>query len=180
MTEYRDFYGIYLKADEEIVMRSGTSLTALVITWVSIPALLAIIYVPAIITNIVRSLFFNAAFGDLFGGIPTAVKVIVSIPIVILAIIWFFLCLTLTYRHFNYHLAITDSRVIGKAGAEELNSPLNEIVNVFIERSIWGKLLNYGAVTVQTKKKTLTFYNVESPEVYYDKIMSYAEDYCAH
>lgn len=167
-----------LGKNETIVKKADRNGLFLLATWIKGILLCRLLLIPvfkAIIATIRFTHIELAITNKLVIG-----KVVVSIPIVILVIVWFFLCLTMTYRHFRYHLAITDSRVIGKAGAEELNSPLDELVNVFIERSFWGKLLNYGAVTVQTKKKTLTFYNIESPKAFYDKIMSYAENYCAH
>lgn len=183
-------------------MIGKTSRAALLITWLSIPSMYLIPILFAYIPRLIRVTFSKAVresimesvgasdmsevnvsgyiFDQIFGAVPGFVWVLVAIPLVLLFLVWLGFCLVMTHRHFRYHLAVTDLRVIGNAAGKELNAPLNEIVNVFVEQSVWGKLLRYGAITVQTKKKSLTFYNVAHPERLYQLLMSYAENYCAH
>lgn len=96
----------------------------------------------------------------------------------VLVLAWLALCLILTKRYFSNSLAITNFRVIGKVGDETLESPLDEVKNVFIEQSIWGKLLDFGAIVVSTKQKSLTFKDIDDPERIYSELLSHAENYC--
>ena len=102
------------------------------------------------------------------------------IPVALLIIVWLVLCIYKTSRYFRYHIVLTDLRIIGKAGNEELNAPLNEIKNVFIEWTWFGRIFNYGNIVVITKRKSLTFKNMSNPKQMYHIIMSYAQDYAAH
>ena len=96
----------------------------------------------------------------------------------VLVLAWLALCLILTKRYFSNSPAITNFRVIGKVGDETFESPLDEVKNVFIEQSIWGKLLNFGAIVVSTKQKSLTFKDIDGPERIYSELLSHAENYC--
>lgn len=193
---------VELQQDEKIVIESRPSKPALIITWCAIPGVFFVFFAFTILPKLIKTAFSKTAraiameavgvtspeefnlvgyvFDSVFGNIPSFLLVLICVPLVILVLAWLGMCLVMTYRHFQYYLAVTDHRVVGKAMGEELSAPFNEIVNVFIERSIWGKLLNYGAIVVHTKKKTLTFKNIRDPKKLYGLLMSYAEDYCAH
>ncbi len=57
---------------------------------------------------------------------------------------------------------------------EELNEIFENISNVFIERSIWGKNIRIWPYN-STNKKPLSFYNISNPHELYKIIMKYAE-----
>lgn len=185
-----------LKIHEKVVIESQPSKTGLLITWLSIPGAMLIIFLFTYLPQIL-SFAFNAAlrsqvfeelgidnpmsyaFNQIFGFLPPFIFGLIVFILIMLVSAWLIYCLVLTYRHFSYALAVTDSRVIGKAGREELDSPLKEVVNVFVEQSLWGKLGNYGSVVVSTKRKSLTFRGIHNPYAIHKLLMSYASNYCA-
>lgn len=199
---YREFNGIQLEEQETVKAETTISKAGLLGSWISIPSVLLIgfmvTYMPYIVKMILSKAFrqaiikqFNAgSFSDLdisaiiselvFGNIPKTLIVLICIPIALLVVAWLGLCLYKTRGYFNYCLALTDRRVIGKAAHEELAAPLDEIVNVFIELPLLGRIFKYGNIVVHTKKKSLTFKNIHDPTKMYKMIMSYAENYASH
>lgn len=199
---FRDFNGIPLKENETIQEEAKISKIGLLIAWLSIPAVLLLFflftYMPYLVRMALSQSFRNALmaqyevdlfseldlskvlFGLVFEKVPNVLIVLLCIPLVLLVIAWLGLCLYKTSRYFGYSLALTDLRIIGKAAQETLDAPFNEIVNVFMERSLVGKIFNYGNIVVSTKRKSLTFKNIHDPKRMYSFIMSYAENYAAH
>lgn len=196
--ECKEFNGILLKKGEIIEKEAKTTITGLIMTWISIPGGILlywlVVYFPVWLKSTVSSTFKHEIMSALgvespesinitdyiFRDVPDIVTFLISIPFILLVIVWLCWCLVMTSRHFKYSLAVTNFRVIGKAGSEILDSPLTEIKNVFIEQSIWGKLLKYGAIVVSTKSRSITFKNIHAPYELYRVIMSYASDYSAH
>ena len=182
---YKNYQGIYLKSDENVVHEARFSTASLIITWLAIPGVLFIFfmitYVPYLIRSRILRAFKDAAMeemgvtageseglfdliGGMFGAIPSFLLVLLCIPILLLVLAWLGWCLVMTGRHAHSSLAITDFRVIGRSKGEEMDSPLSKIVNVFLEQSLWGKLFNYGNLTVHTQKLSVTFYHVDDPQ----------------
>ena len=201
--EFNDFHGIYLKKDEKVVMEAKPAKLALIVTWLSIPGVFFILFLIIYLPQLLRMAFSKAAkaaamealgvssmeqvnvgsyvWDLIWGNIPTFLIVLICIPIVILVLVWFVWCLVMTYRHLSYCLAITDIRVIGKARGTEMTSPLNEVVNVFMERSLWAKIFGYGSIVVHTKSHgAQTFHNIANPKEVFHVLMNYASNYCAH
>lgn len=129
--------------------------------------------------------FLNAIKNELTGGssdgglLSQVVNVLSSTVITACVIIWLALCVISTVRYFGYRLVITNSRVVGKARGQMMDLPLTEVMNVYTEESLWGKLFGYGHVTVRTKKQALTFKNISNPKDFYRKLMDYASEYFA-
>lgn len=177
-------------------------MAGLLITWLTVPGFFLIVFAFTYLPHLLRIAFSRAVrsaimesvgassikevdlssylFEQIFGAIPTFVIVLICIPLVLLVLAWFGVCMVMTWRHFRYAIAVTDIRVIGRANGEEMDSPLSEVVDVFVERSLWGKLLGYGNIVVHTKRKTLTFRNIRKPYELHRLLMSYAQNYCAH
>lgn len=199
---YREFNGIRLEEQEIVKAEANISKAGLVVMWLSIPTVLLVTFICTYMPYMVKILFSKAFrevimeqynvefFSELnvsdvlselvFGNIPTILIVLFCIPIVLLIVAWLGWCLYKTSRYFNYCLAITDRRIIGKANQELLSAPLEEVVNVFIERSLTGRIFNYGNIVVHTKRKSVTFKHIHNPMQMYKLIMSYAENYAAH
>ena len=158
------FAGVQLHEGEKIVKEGKPSIFALAVTWLVIPIFL-LISAPSYLRFLLKINVF---------------KIIFIIAMVLLIPPWIGYCLVMTWRHSRYALAVTDLRVIGRASKETMDSPLGEIKNVMIERSLWGKLLGYGNIVVQTKNACLTFRNVHRPKELYEILMHSAQEYCAH
>ena len=193
---YDSFNGITLKKDEEIKNKAVPSLRGLIFAWVSIPAgatlLFLVAYLPVIIRFAVSSAFKRVVMSALgvsdsadvsisdyiFRNIPDFVYGFFRFIAFVVVSAWLIWCLVMTWRCMRNSLAITNFRVIGKAGSETLDSPLNEVKNVFIEQSLWGKLFNFGSIVVLTKRKSVTFRNISDPQTIYNLLITQAENYC--
>ena len=191
-----------LKPGEFVVKKTERSTLGLVMTWISAPVILITLflatYLPPLITMLVSSAAKQAAaealglssssdlnvasyvLDEVFGFIPTFVWVLIGIPLAGIILGWLIWCLVMTFRHFQYKFVMTNLRVLGVARGELLDAPLNEVKNANMEQSIWGKLFRYGAITVQTARGSLTFYNIHKPRETYKAVMDQANDYCAH
>ena len=87
-------------------------------------------------------------------------------------------CLYFLIVYFNWNVniwVVTNFRVIDEAGllnhfAKE--SPLEKINNVSYDQSIWGRILNFGHVEIQTAAEVgaTDYYNVHSPKGLKDTI----------
>lgn len=191
-TKNESFAGFSLRAGEQVEISRKPSLYALLIAWLSIPfgTLFFVLctYLPVWVKTATSSDFRDIITSVLglsdysqvsiteyiFYSIPDIVKVFLGFLLIILVLAWLVLCLLITFHHFRYSLAITNFRVIGRSAGIKEEIPLGEIINVYIYRSIWGKLLNFGSITVLTGKKSVKFRNLHSPRKVYDAIMSYA------
>lgn len=199
---YNSFSGIPLKDGEKIVNEAKLSKWALLVSWLSIPMVFVVYFLfvrlPIMIKNAIKNAavdaveeglglgevsdtieeaksgLLSAIFGEI--EIPTFVYVLIAIPVVLLILAWLGWCLFMTYRHFQCKLAITDFRVIGKVKDDEMNAPLSDLKNVYIEKSIWGRLFNYGALVIQTRTKTLTFNDIHNPIEIRNILMSYVDN----
>ena len=69
----------------------------------------------------------------------------------------------MTFRHFDNKLTVVNGDVYCYSRGQHLSTTLAEIDNVFIEQSIWGKLFDYGNITVATKNGSLTVRNIANP-----------------
>jgi len=194
---YQNFEGIPLKKDEVIEAKAKASYKGLLFAWASIPAgallIWLVFYLPTLIRLAASSAFKAAVISALgiekpseisvtdyiFRNIPDFVRGFLGFVIFVLVSAWLVWCLVMTAHCTRNSLAITNFRVIGKAGAETLDSPLDEVKNVFIEQSLWGKLFNFGSVVVSTKRKSVTFRNISEPRIIHSLLMKQAESYCA-
>ena len=199
---YRDFDGIPLNEGENIKEKIELSKKGLIIKWISIPSVLLIWFCFTFIPYFFKMLFSSAframltneygvnSFSDLnpfkvaaeliFENIPTVLIVLISIPFILLILAWLVFCLYQTAKYSQYSLALTENRILGRSGEDLLDSPLDEIVNVYIEQSLIGKIFNYGNLTISTKRKSITVKHIQSPSRMYKIIMSYAENYSAY
>ena len=192
---FEEFDGISLKLDETILIKAKPSKNALIITWISIPILLFVVYGLPLIVQLFKAWFstsikqailgkeistFSYAWENSIGGVSGFLKFLIVFPTVLLGIAWFILCVVLTYRHFRYSMAITQKRLIGKSGETKVSVSLKKIKNVYLEQSLWGKLLNYGTIVVNTTSETYNFKNIAFPQKIKRLLMEYASTYFAH
>ncbi len=168
----------YIKATESIVKKAVPSKSAILISWLSVPTLFFIYFLmtlPARIKTIIISSVTDSiqeqlgmeklsfSFDLIPFEIPMVVKVIISIPIIILILVWLIFEISMTYRAMNNHLWLTNERILGKAKDITLIAGTDEITNVMIESSIWGRLFGYGNLNIVTKSGSITIYSVNEP-----------------
>ena len=165
---------IALYADEHIVKQAETSIASLVITYISVPAILLVVYLPRIIKNLIIGKVVEAVgFGS---GLLSFFSAVLTVITVILGIVWAGVCVVMTLKHFSYSLTITDFRVIGSARHAKVDAPLSEVVNVFLEQPLLGKLFHYGSINVYTRRGSVTVKNLKNPEEIYRMLLSKAEE----
>lgn len=91
-----------------------------------------------------------------------------------------FKAIAATIRFCKIELAITNKRVVGKVGVfntQTLDAPLNKIQNVSSESKFFGKIFNYGTITINTAAGVYRFGGVKNVEAFKGMIMSQIEEY---
>lgn len=84
-----------------------------------------------------------------------------------------------TIVYFNTELAITDKRVIGKAGfidSAALDAPLNKIQNVTVSSGLFGKIFNYGDIVIQTAGSSLAFSGIKEADEFKKFLMNQIDE----
>lgn len=85
---------------------------------------------------------------------------------------------TITYN--TTELAVTNKRVIGKAGfirSASLDTPLNKIQGVAVSSGLFGKIFNYGNVEIQSAGDKLVFFAIKDPDGFKKFLMNQIEEY---
>jgi len=69
-------------------------------------------------------------------------------------------------KFFTTKLVITNRRVNGKTGlinTNELDSPLNKINGIQVKQGLFGKIFNYGTMTITTSSSVFKFDYINNP-----------------
>lgn len=77
-------------------------------------------------------------------------------------------------------LGYTNKNVIGKSGfitSKAMSSTLDKVQNVSVKSGLFGKIFNYGDVTVTTASGTYKFYNIAKAEAFKTGLMSQIDIY---
>ena len=154
MPRSQDYVQSQLRSNESLVLETESTIKGLLITWLSLPGgcfiYWLIVYFPVYLQSIVSSSIRHTIMdtldisgqdlsmsdvtgyvGDLiWGDVPGFMKGILVFILIMLFLAWLGLNLVQTWMHFQYALAITDSRVIGYAGREKMDVPYEHLVNV--------------------------------------------------
>ena len=93
---------------------------------------------------------------------------------------WFFLiplinAIKVTITYCNTELAITNKRVIGKAGfanSAAIDAPLSKVQNVNTSSGLWGKIFGYGNVVIMTAADKIPFSGIRKPEEFKRALMA--------
>ncbi len=70
-------------------------------------------------------------------------------------------------KFFTTKIIITNKRIRGKTGlinTNELDSPLNKINGVQVEQGLFGKLFNYGTISITTSSTVFHFDMISKPQ----------------
>lgn len=175
-----------LNDSEAIVAETKISKASIILDWLSIPSVLLIFFLSVclpILLNIYSSVQKLEVIGKVLGveevkfsdlvknigiafQLPNFLIVFIDIMLGLLVISWFVWACVKTKLHFGYELIATDSRLLLWAKGQFLESKWNDVKNIFIGQSLWGKIFNYGTVTVHCKCGTLTVKNITNPLKY--------------
>lgn len=86
-----------------------------------------------------------------------------------------FKALKTTITYLNTELAITNKRVVGKAGfinSASLDAPLNKIQNVAVSSGLFGKIFNYGNVKITTAAGAFNFAGIKNADAFKGMVMA--------
>ncbi len=89
-----------------------------------------------------------------------------------------FKLLTAFLRYLNTEFGLTNKRLVGKQGiinTESMDSPLDKVQNVSVSSGFWGKLFNYGNISVSTASGRFSFTMVKNVEAMKSAIMNQVE-----
>lgn len=183
---------IVLKKGEQLEYEAKISKKALLVTWLAIPAFIyipsTIAYIPTFIKYLITNKIKDVVLGNV--NIPTFpsiwnllpdeigifIRVLITIPLVIIFLAWFIFCLVQTKHHFQNSLFVTNYRVIGESRQGKIDEELSNLNNVHIEQPLIGKIFNYGSIVINGKKNSLTIKNIDNPQKVHKMLMSYIEN----
>lgn len=77
-------------------------------------------------------------------------------------------------------IGFTNKNVMGKSGfisSKAMSSSLDKVQNVSVKSGLFGKLFNYGDITVTTASGTYKFYNIAKAEAFKTALMSQIDTY---
>ena len=77
-------------------------------------------------------------------------------------------------------LCFTNKKVIGKTGiikTKSLDAPLNKINNASVNQGLFGKILGYGTVRIDTSSGTYVFGHISDPDGFKTALMNQIEKY---
>ena len=76
---------------------------------------------------------------------------------------------------FTTTLCFTNKKIIGKRGlirTKTLEAPLNKINNASVEQGLFGKLMNYGTIRIDTSSGTYLFNHISDPNGFKSALMT--------
>lgn len=85
-----------------------------------------------------------------------------------------------TIQFMNMELVITNKRIVGKIGVlntKSLDAPLNKIQNVSIDQPFFGKIFNFGTVSVNTAAGTFEFVAVKNADAFKGMVLAQIDQY---
>lgn len=85
-----------------------------------------------------------------------------------------------TVKYFSVELAVTNKRVIGKAGiinTYSLDAPLNKIQSISTRSKLWGNICGYGTVTISTAAGSHHFCGIKNCKNFQSTVINLMEEY---
>lgn len=83
-------------------------------------------------------------------------------------------------KFFTTKLVITNKRVSGKTGlinTNELDSPLNKINGIQVKQGLFGKMFNYGTISITTASTVFNFDYIDKPNEFKTILNNQIEKY---
>lgn len=81
---------------------------------------------------------------------------------------------------FTTKLIITNKKITGKTGlinTNQLDSPLNKISGVQVEKSLFGQIFNYGTIKITTASTVFNFKYIGNPDEFRTILNNQIEQY---
>ena len=107
------------------------------------------------------------------------IRIIVDIvaSLILIGVIWLIKDLI---KFFTTKLIITNKRVNGKTGlinTNELDSPLNKINGIQVKQGLFGKIFNYGTISITTASTVFNFDYIDKPNEFKNILNNQIEKY---
>ncbi len=80
----------------------------------------------------------------------------------------------------HMELAITNRRIIGKIGVikvQTLDAPLNRVQDCSVSQTFWGRICNYGTVSIRTAAASFSFSGVKDANAFKNAVLAQVEQY---
>jgi membrane protein YdbS with pleckstrin-like domain len=111
---------------------------------------------------------------------PMVLQIILDAVLFVLMLIPLSRAVVATIIQTHTELVVTNRRVVNKTGVFRINTqdiPLKMVINVDIDQSFLGRILNYGDITISTAAKTYTLVHIKHADYFRDAIISELEKY---
>ena len=185
-----------LDEGEEIVAEANISKAAILLDWLVLPCLLLLLFL-SVCLPVLGSIYSSVkkvemiaeilgveevTFSDLVAHmgiafqIPKFLIIFIDVMLGLLIVSWLGWACVKTYTHFGYELIATDKRILLQAKGATLESTWEEVKNIFIGQSVWGKLFHYGNVTIHCSRGALTVKSVTDPYRYRQELYKRTSD----
>lgn len=180
-----------LSDDAKIVKEAKLSKSALIITWVSIPGgillFLLLTYFPVYIDMLIKGKvkefiinqenmntekqsLFKYITSEIFGNIHPVIWFIVCFFAFLLFSAWLFWSLYLTKKFKQNELLFTTEEVVGRNKKNVLKIPLKAVSNIYVEKSLWGRIFKYGTITIVSSKGSVSIENIAFADEFADEL----------
>jgi len=180
-----------LSDDAKIVKEAKLSKSALIITWVSIPGgillFLLLTYFPVYIDMLIKGKvkefiinqenmntekqsLFKYITSEIFGNIHPVIWFIVCFFVFLLFSAWLFWSLYLTKKFKQNELLFTTEEVVGRNKKNVLKIPLKAVSNIYVEKSLWGRIFKYGTITIVSSKGSVSIENIAFADEFADEL----------
>lgn len=175
-----------VRVNEKIVAEIGISKRAIIVEWLAVPAVFLVFFLTVCLPAMIKTLAVDTAkavFEEAIGieeagfsdvalhlwravmpAVPDWLVVFVQVLVWMVFLAWAGVTLVRTYLHFGYEMILTETRVLARARGALFDCAWNDVKNVFVEQSLWGRLLKYGSVTVQGPRGSVTVRHVADPK----------------
>lgn len=140
---------IFPNDDESIVAESKVSKAAIAVFCLSVPVYIIFLYYPIIHNGLLRFIW------TFIPEIKTPQVLLSTCIAVLLLVIWSGICLVKISK-MNGRLILTDQRILGQQGNHTLSEPIDKVIDVRLQQSLWGKVFHYGTLSVVTDGRNLT------------------------
>lgn len=178
--------------EEKNIIQAKISIKALLVAWLSIPALYILPYIFVYLPNYIsmkikgeieKAMLEAANLGEkisvsdvikneIYGNLPPIIPAIIEFFAGLLFFAWLCWAIVYSIRHFKNELRYDENKLYGRTGKKEVTIPLNKINNIYIEDSLWGRLFNYGTITVVASCGSISVKNIANARSFAKQLAS--------
>ena len=76
----------------------------------------------------------------------------------------------LTKKFKQNELLFTTEEVVGRNKKNVLKIPLKAVSNIYVEKSLWGRIFKYGTITIVSSKGSVSIENIAFADEFADEL----------